>query len=469
MKRLYLIILTVCSCVLLQAQNQNIREMVINGVQRSVRQTENHEWKEAFATCRALDEAIRAHESSTHKAAPELYYLVAKERLRMYQRMSKAQQCNEYLARMDALAQTANNQELYDDFLITKAEYYQSIGKSEASARCYKTMVQMRLKGKEKDNKGTEEVYKQMQQKAKDMANVGLTKAVDRMYAAWQDSIGAVKAASDLKALQDDYASAQQVLDDKDSTIGWQRAWIVILGIIAIALACGLVFVALLFMKSTLQVKKLKSSLSMANDNNERKSQFINRLGEQIAPSLDAIEAGNAKVHIAALRGFLEHTRTYMELESSREEPYELNEYDICALCEKIRDKAVEAYSIEMPVKTNVPRISFKTNAEAMESIMMYIIGSLVKNADTEHIGIDFKKGGAKSGKLIITGFGTSIDEEDRENIFKPFSKIVNLAEGDGLDLPTSSMMAYRLNGTLHLDDEFHKGARFVLELKTTR
>ena len=46
-----------CGILSIQAQG-SLKKQVEEGIQTSIRQTQNHEWHEAFATCRALDAAI---------------------------------------------------------------------------------------------------------------------------------------------------------------------------------------------------------------------------------------------------------------------------------------------------------------------------------------------------------------------------------------------------------------------------
>lgn len=41
----------------------------------------------------------------------------------------------------------------------------------------------------------------------------------------------------------------------------------------------------------------------------------------------------------------------------------------------------------------------------------------------------------------------------------------MSLTQGNGLGLPTCSLIAYKLNGTLTLDTDYKKGTRFILEL----
>ena len=83
MKKLLIILSFACCIMAVQAQNVNLKKSVEDGIKTSIQQTENREWKEAFATCRALDGLIAVEEQKTKQAAPELHYLVSKERLRM--------------------------------------------------------------------------------------------------------------------------------------------------------------------------------------------------------------------------------------------------------------------------------------------------------------------------------------------------------------------------------------------------
>ena len=78
----------------------------------------------------------------------------------------------------------------------------------------------------------------------------------------------------------------------------------------------------------------------------------------------------------------------------------------------------------------------------------------------------DFEKRGPLTYQYIITDTGAGIPEEEREQIFKPFTRVRNLAEGDGLGLPICALRAAGMNGRLTLDSTYTKGARFVLELK---
>lgn len=463
MKKTLFILSFACCLMAVQAQNANLKKSVEDGIKTSIQQTENREWKEAFATCRALDSMIAIEEQKSKKATPELHYLVSKERLRMYMRLNNAEQSKLQIEKLEDFAERAKQDEVSEDLLMTKAGYYQKFGMNDKSLQCYKQLVQKRSQGK--DEQGVDKCYQDMLAQAKTGKNASLTRALERLYTNWQDSIKAVKAAQELQALQDDYKASQNLLRQKQNKIDTQKGGIIFLCILAAALAGGLLFFIGIMLKNIRQIKKLKKSLSIANDNNEQKSKLINNIGEQITPSLDAIESGNVKKHVQALKDLMQHIQAYMELESTREERYEMKDMNIQSLCEGIMNKAKESFRPDVVATLNVPRVNVRTNAEALENVLLYLLGNAAIHTETGKITLEFKKRSAHSGQFIVTDTGTGIPEEKRLTLFKPFAEVQDLTKGDGLGLPTCALIAYKLNGTLRLDEEYKKGTRFILEL----
>ena len=448
-----------------QAQKADLRQTVEEGIKTCIRQTENREWKEAFATCRQMDALIFADEQQSKKQAPELHYLVTKERLRMYMRLSNSERSKEQLEKLATYANQSKQDALQEDLLMSQAGYYQKFGMTDKSLQCYKQLVQKRSAGK--DEAGIDACYKEMLKQAGESGNAVLTNALDKLYTHWQDSIKTVKAAKELQALKDDYQISQEVLAQKEEKISTQQGLIIVLCVLAVALAGGLLFFFGIMVKNVHQIKKLKNSLGIANGNNEQKSRFIANIGGQILPSLRAIESSPTQSgkHIEGLKALMEHTQRYMELESSREERYEVKEMNINTLCESIFNKAKESFKPEVTATLNVPRVNIRTHAEALESILLYLLGNAALHTETGKISLEFKKRSAHTGQFIVTDTGTGIPEEKRANLFKPFAEVHDLTQGDGLGLPTCSLIAYKLNGTLRLDEEYKKGTRFVLEL----
>jgi signal transduction histidine kinase len=67
--------------------------------------------------------------------------------------------------------------------------------------------------------------------------------------------------------------------------------------------------------------------------------------------------------------------------------------------------------------------------------------------------------------RFIVQDIGKGISKEDRDLMFKFFTKVDDLSEGLGLGLPLAKRHAINLGGDLTLDDNYHDGCRFIIEL----
>ena len=104
---------------------------------------------------------------------------------------------------------------------------FQKFGMNDKSLQCYKELVQRRSKGQ--DEQGVDKCFQDMLAQSKTNKNASLTRALERLYTNWQDSIKAVKAAQELKLLQDEYAASQNTLEEKESKISTQKGTIIFL------------------------------------------------------------------------------------------------------------------------------------------------------------------------------------------------------------------------------------------------
>jgi signal transduction histidine kinase len=442
---------------------QAIRE----GVKTSVSYTENRLWKEAFATCRQMDALINNCEQEGGTVRYDLRYPVAKERLRMYTALKNMEQCRGLLGQLHTYADQLKNDSLSQDLLFTEANLYHVFGQEEKSLACYKRMLGQRTAGK--DEQGIERCYQDMIEFAKQEGNGPLSAAMTRLYTAWQDSIRAEKDARALSDLQKAYDDSQQTLDEKDGKIKTQYFFITALGLISLVLAAALIFLGVLLLKYIRGQKKLRRSLDLANGNNELKSHFIGHIGAQITPSLDKLEAEmpNPKAQriIDALKSLMDHIALYTQLEESRDEHYELKSMDIQALCTQIMDKAKADFKPGVEAVLNVPRVNIKTNAAELEKVLGYLLQNAALYTTAGKITLEFKKRSAHMHQFIVTDTGTGIPQEKQASLFRPFAEVADLENGDGMGLPICSLAADKLNGSLSLDKEYKKGARFVLEL----
>lgn len=453
------------------AEKKQYKSAVETGIRVSVLFTENKQYKEAFETCRQMDALIYAHEQETKQPNYPLRLMLTKERLRMYTRLKNAEQCKVLLNQMHTYADQMKSDSIKEDLLYTEADYYQTFGMPDKSLAVYKQLFQKRSAGK--DEKGIDQCYKDMLSFAEKNNNAPLAVAMRKLYTSWQDSIKIVRAAGELTELQKKYDVNQKTLEEKESTINTNIFFIIALCVLSVVLAAGLLFLAALLFKHIRQTKKLKQSLAIANDNNEQKSNFIANISTQIEPTLDRMEEATTEVfsteilheNLQALKKLMADIHTYVTLEETREEHYPLKELNINSLCEGIMEKAKVNFSPAVEATLNVPRVNIKTNAEQLERVLLHLLNNAALYTNAGKITLEFKKRSAHTGQFIVTDTGTGISAEDRENLFKPFAGVKDLTKGNGLGIPTCSLIAYKLNGNLTLDADYKKGARFILEL----
>ena len=454
MRKLILLLMLSCGALSMQAQG-SLKQQVENGIQTSIRQTQNQEWSEAFATCRALDATIG-------KGNPDLHYLVSKERFRMYSRINKPNDARSQMEKMENYARESGKADVIEDMLIAKGNYSAKTGNATLAMKCYKEVFNSRAKGK--DDEGIDKCFQSMVAEAKGKDNALMASMLEKMYTQWKDSIASDRAAAELKAVKAQYAEAQEDIDSKATKIAVQWGFIIVLIVIAVGLALALAFFVMLKFKNMVKIKHLKDSLEIANNNNDRKSLFINNISEQINPSLDAIARGD-KQQVVALQNCMQHIKEYMVLENSREDCYEQTDLNMERLCKDVVAEAKDGIKSDLPIKMDAHGITFPSNEEALKQLLVALISELAKSKDTERISLEFKKRNPHTGNFIVTGIGFKIPADKRENIFQAFAEIRDLTVDDGMKLPTCALMAYKLNGNLRLDEEFAQGTRFVVEL----
>lgn len=226
----------------------------------------------------------------------------------------------------------------------------------------------------------------------------------------------------------------------------------------------GLVFGAIVLLRFIILTRKQKKAISIANEHNELKTKFIQNISAQMEPTLDTLDASLPGVK--ALHAFSNHIQELSELETTLSEPYEVQEKNISTFCEGIMDKIKGMTQEDVTLTVNAPKLNVKINPEQLERVLLHLLENAAEYTPAGgKIWLDFKKRGAHTHQFIISDTGCGIPEEQRENIFKPFTEVKDLTQGDGLGLPICSLIATKMNGSLTLDSSYNKGARFVLEL----
>lgn len=221
---------------------------------------------------------------------------------------------------------------------------------------------------------------------------------------------------------------------------------------------------AIVLLRFVVLTRKQKKAISVANEHNELKTKFIQNISAQMEPTLNTLDASLPGVR--ALHTFANHIQELSELENTLSEPYEMQEKNISTFCESVMDKIKGKTQEDVTLAVNAPKLNVKINPEQLERVLLHLLENAAEYTPAGgKIWLDFKKRGAHTHQFIISDTGCGVPEEQRENIFKPFTEVKDLTQGDGLGLPICSLIATKMNGSLTLDSGYNKGARFILEL----
>ncbi len=432
------------------------------GVNASALYHQENYYKEAFELLRGADMVVTTGEQKSGKPLPELRFRISKERLQMYIKLKNPARAKDQLARLEETAKASRNDSLNNDLLYTQANYYYTFGQNAQGDDAINRLI-----GKYKEQKNyakVDECYKTLIGIARKANNAALTARTYDKYILWTDSVKALTARDELNVLKQKYDESLATIQDKDDSLSAKQYIIIGLCVLAAILAAALIFGAIILLRFIVLTRKQKKAISIANEHNELKTQFIRNISAQMEPTLDTLDSSLPGVK--ALRGFSSHIQELSELESTLSEPYEMQEKNISTFCETVMEKIKGKTQEDVSLAVNAPKLNVKINPEQLERILLHLLENAAEHTPAGgKIWLDFKKRGAHTHQFIISDTGCGIPEEQRGNIFKPFTEIKDLTQGDGLGLPICSLIATKMNGSLTLDDSYTKGARFVLEL----
>lgn len=421
-------------------------------------------YKEAFELLRNADLLVNDGEQKQSKPMPALHFRISKERLQMYINLKNPARAKEQLNKLEETAKAARNDSLSNDLLYTQANYYYTFGMNAQGDACINRLI-----GQYKEQKNyakVDESYKNLINIARKANNAGLVARTYDKYILWTDSVKALTAQDELNIVTRKYEESLATIQEKDDSLSAKQYIIIGLCVLAGVLAAALVLGAIVLMRFIFLTRKQKKAIQIANEHNELKSQFIRNISAQMEPTLNTLDASQPGVQ--ALKTFAEHIQELSELESTLAETYEMREININTFCESVMDKIKAGLKPDITATVNAPKLSVKTNPEQLERILLHLLNNAAQfTPEGGKIWLDFKKRGAHTQQLIVSDTGCGIPAEAQENLFKPFTEVKDLTQGDGLGLPICSLIATKMNGNLTLDNSYTKGCRFVLELHT--
>lgn len=434
------------------------------GVNASALYHRENYYKEAFELLRGAEQLVAAGEQKTGKTMPTLRFRINKERLQMYINLKNPARAKEQLTRLEETAKAARNDSLNNDLLYTQANYYYTFGmNSQGDASINRLIGQYK---EQKNYAKVDESYKTLIGIARKANNAGLVARTYDKYILWTDSLKALTAQDELNQLKQKYDESLATIQEKDDSLSSKHYIIIALCVLAALLAGALIIAGIVLLRFVLLTRKQKKAIQIANEHNDLKTQFIQNISAQMEPTLDTLDASQPGVR--ALRDFTAHIQELSELESTLSESYEMREINISTFCESVMDKIKINLKPDITTAVNAPKLSVKTNPEQLERILLHLLSNAAEfTPEGGKIWLDFKKRGAHTHQFIVSDTGTGINAEEQEELFKPFTKVKDLTEGDGLGLPICSLIATKMNGSLTLDGSYTKGCRFVLELHT--
>ena len=416
-------------------------------------------YKEAFDLLRRIDQTIEAKGQGANKSA--LHYWTSKERHLMYMKMRKLESAKEQMGNMENHANAANDASVTNDLLYTKTIYYYTIGQSEKGNATFKEMANLLTASKEYGK--VDEVYQTLIANGRKSNSASLVAESYKSYVAWKDSANALALADTVNVLKKQIADNEAEIEEKDSSLTARQVTIIGLGILAAVLAVVLVLGALALMRSIYLTRKQKKTIQQLSENNALQAKFISNISAQLAPTLQKLDTKVPEVK--ALQDFSAHIQTLSELECSTE-TIEKEDVQVSSLCEGLMDQIRSQVKGSVNLKVDAPKMTASINKEYVSHILLHLLNNAaIYTPEGGHIALEYKKRGAHKHQFLVSNTGSSIPEEQREEVFKPFREVRDLTQGDGLGLPICKQMAIKMNGDLDIDSAFTKGVRFVLHL----
>ena len=416
-------------------------------------------YKEAFDLLRRIDQTIETKGQGANKSA--LHYWTSKERHLMYMKMRKLESAKEQMGNMENHATAANDASVNNDLLYTKTIYYYTIGQTDKGNATFKEMADQLTASKEYGK--VDEVYQTLIANGRKSNSANLVAESYKSYLAWKDSASALALADTVGVLKKQIADNEAEIEEKDSSLTARQVTIVGLGILAAVLAVVLVLGALALLRSIYLTRKQKKTINSLSENNALQAKFISNISAQLSPTLQKLDKNVPEVK--ALQDFSEHIQTLSELESNTGTA-EKEDVQVSSLCDGLMDQIRNKVKSGVNLKVDAPKMTASINKEYVSHILLHLLNNAVIYTPADgHIALEYKKRGAHKHQFLVSNTGSTIPEEQREEVFKPFREVRDLTQGDGLGLPICKQMAMKMNGDLDIDPAFTKGVRFVLHL----
>jgi len=119
--------------------------------------------------------------------------------------------------------------------------------------------------------------------------------------------------------------------------------------------------------------------------------------------------------------------------------------------------------------KAGAPDTSINTDPYRVEIVLLNLMSNAVKFTESGSIVLDYDVNGDNTVTFSVTDTGIGVPAEKRKTIFERFRQIDPEAEGTGLGLHVSRLIATLLNGSICLDESYKQGARFLFTIPVNK
>jgi PAS domain S-box-containing protein len=135
--------------------------------------------------------------------------------------------------------------------------------------------------------------------------------------------------------------------------------------------------------------------------------------------------------------------------------------------CTQVRPQA-EAKGLELAIEVPEEPVILESDRRSLTQVLMNLLANGVKYTDTGHVRLLLRRTAEGGVRFDVHDTGIGIRPEDRERLFKAFSRLERGNEkrsGTGLGLYLSARLAALLGGRLAFESDVGAGSTFTLTL----
>jgi two-component system, NtrC family, sensor kinase len=125
--------------------------------------------------------------------------------------------------------------------------------------------------------------------------------------------------------------------------------------------------------------------------------------------------------------------------------------------------RSLQDVSLELEIEPGLPAVSL-----GHEQLMQVILNLVMNAADAVGAGGNVRVAAARTGasvRLLVEDDGPGVDPRVQAQLFEPFVTTKDVGKGTGLGLAVCRGLIEAAGGSITLDTEYARGARFVVDL----